>query len=127
MSSPTALIIEDDETIGEIFSIALKEAQYDPIYLRNGKEALERLSFLQPNLIVLDLHLPKLPGATILRAIRSDTRLNRTQVIVISADVSLAENLRDEADAVLIKPVGFYQVRDLAKQMKIDLANPEES
>ncbi len=119
MSSPIALIIEDDETIGEIFTIALKEAQYDPIYLRNGREALERLSLLQPNLVVLDLHLPRLPGAMILRAIRSDTRLSRTQIIVVSADEALAEDLRGDADAVLIKPVGFYQVRDLAHQMKM--------
>jgi two-component system response regulator AdeR len=119
VSSPIALIIEDDETIGEIFTIALKEAQYDPIYLRNGREALERLSLLQPNLVVLDLHLPRLPGAMILRAIRSDTRLSRTQIIVVSADEALAEDLRGDADAVLIKPVGFYQVRDLAHQMKM--------
>lgn len=125
MSSPIALIIEDDETIGEIFTIALKEAQYDPVYLRNGREALERLSLLQPNLVVLDLHLPRLPGAMILRAIRSDTRLSRTQIIVVSADEALAEDLRNDADAVLIKPVGFYQVRDLAYQMKMTRSDIE--
>jgi two-component system response regulator AdeR len=117
MKTPVALVIEDDEIIGEILTIALREAHYTPIYIRNGRDALEKLSGEKPSLVVLDLHLPKLPGITILRAIRSDTRLTDTRIMVVTADAMLAESLRKDADMVLVKPVGFNQVRELAERL----------
>jgi two-component system response regulator AdeR len=118
MKKPLAFVIEDDELIGEILTIALSEAHYQPVYIRNGKEALERLSTAMPDLVVLDLHLPKLPGITILRAIRSDTRLTRTRIMIVTADAVLAENLQKEADLVLVKPVGFNQIREMAERLR---------
>ena len=118
MKIPLAFVIEDDEAIGEILMIALREARFQPVYIRNGKEALEKLSGALPDLVVLDLHLPKLPGITVLRAIRSDTRLKHTRVMIVTADTVLAENLRKEADLVLVKPVGFNQIREQAERLK---------
>lgn len=116
MNGPVAFVIEDDEDIGEIYTAALRAARYEPIYIKNGLEALERLKNTTPRLIVLDLHIPKLTGATLLRAIRSDARMTGTYVIVVTADAILAESLKSDADAVLVKPVGFTHIRDLAVQ-----------
>jgi two-component system response regulator AdeR len=111
-----AFVIEDDEDIGEIYAAALRAAGYQPIHIRNGLEALETLKSVAPQLVVLDLHIPKLPGVTVLRAIRSDTRMAAASVIVVTADTVLAENLKNDADTVLVKPVGFTQMRKLAEQ-----------
>jgi DNA-binding response OmpR family regulator len=116
LKRPAAFVIEDDEDIGEIYTAALREAQYEPIYIQNGLEALDKLKTVAPDLVVLDLHIPKLTGATVLRAIRSDTRMANACIIVVTADALLAENLKNDADTVLVKPVGFTKIRELAER-----------
>jgi DNA-binding response OmpR family regulator len=116
---PTAFVIEDDVYIGEIITAALRVAQYDPIYIQDGIEALDRLKTTAPDLVVLDLHIPKLAGSTVLRAIRSDIRMVDACVIVVTADAALAETVKKDADAVLVKPVGFNKIRELAEQYSL--------
>ena len=74
MTNPRAFVIEDDEFIAYIFSAAVKEAQFDPLIIRDGISALETLKTEIPDLIILDLHLPGVSGINILREIRSDSR-----------------------------------------------------
>ena len=114
MKQPLAFIIEDDEVIAGIYEAALRESQYLTEIIRDGLEALQRLAKVEPDLVILDLHLPKVAGISVLRIIREDTRLNRTRVIVVSADATLSEYMRQKADMVLVKPVGFNQLRELA-------------
>ena len=64
-----------------------------------------------------DLHLPEVSGTDLLMEIRADERLTKTRVIVATGDPYLANNLRPMADLVLIKPVGYVQLRDLAKHL----------
>jgi CheY-like chemotaxis protein len=53
-----------------------------------------------------------------LRQIRADARLAGTRVIIATADPLMAQTLNDAADLVLIKPISFSQLRDLAKQLR---------
>ena len=69
-------------------------------------------------MVVLDLHLPEISGETILHQIRADERLAGTSIMVATADPHLAETLRSEADLVLIKPISFGQLRDLAIRLR---------
>lgn len=120
MRLPLAFIIEDDEVIAEVLKIALREAKYRPIYISDGKTALDQLNATVPALVVLDLHLPRMPGITVLRSIRKDDRLKETRVMVITADTLMAESLRGEADVVLVKPFGFNQLREQARRLRPD-------
>lgn len=120
MSQPgtrLALIIEDDPDLGVIFSHALREAGFEPEVARSGEKALERLSKEVPDVIVLDLHLPRMDGVEILRQIRADARLSGVPIIVATADPRMAETLLEQVDLVLIKPVSFGQLRDLAARI----------
>jgi two-component system phosphate regulon response regulator PhoB len=114
MSSMFGLIIEDDQDLSVIFSEALQAAGFETEIIRAGDLALERLATTTPSVVVLDLHLPRVAGTDILRHIRADTRLADTRVIVATAHPHMAESLRDEADLVLLKPISFSQLRDLA-------------
>ncbi len=120
MSKPFALVIEDNKNLATAFSEAMLEAGYDVDTIHDGEEALIRLAalILLPAVIVLDLHLPGVDGAEILAQIRADERLANTRVIVSTADDRMAESLRGTADLVLIKPVGYGQLRDLAIRLK---------
>jgi two-component system cell cycle response regulator DivK len=118
MANPLALIIEDDPKLATIFARALQMAEFDPEIAQDGKVALSRLAVTIPAVVVLDLHLPYVSGLEILRQIRADERLNQTHVILATADALMAENLRQEADLVLLKPISFSQLRDLASRLR---------
>jgi len=114
---PLALIIEDDPQQADIFSQALNMAGYSPKIITDGASALEALAETAPALIVLDLHLPGLTGDKILQHIRNESRLRDTPVILATADPRMAETLHEESDLVLLKPVSFFQLRELAARL----------
>ena len=69
MSLPLGLIIEDEPALSLVFKHALEEAGYQTECILDGQEAVNRLPDIVPALIVLDLHLPNVPGKEILRQI----------------------------------------------------------
>ena len=119
MMNALALIVEDDKDIAEVFDQALQRAGYETKLCLSGEIALTTLKQERPNVVVLDIHLPKGSGLDILKEIRSQSRLDKTWVIVISADSSVTDPLRREsaADFVLDKPVGYVQLRDLSARI----------
>ena len=66
MGKPTALVIEDEYDISIIFARALRQAGYETSIVRSGDTALAWLSAEVPDLVILDLNLPRLPGTEIL-------------------------------------------------------------
>ncbi len=114
MNSLFSLIIEDDHDLATIFDEAMQAAGFDTRIVRSGDVALAQLAVAVPDVVILDLHLPYVSGVDLLRQIRGNPRLAKTRVIVATADPRLAETVRDEADLVLIKPISFTQLRDLA-------------
>jgi DNA-binding response OmpR family regulator len=116
MSKPLALIVEDHEDHTIIFDNAFAMAGFETEVIRDGAVAKKRLGEIEPVVIVLDLHLPKVSGQVLLRHIRSDERLADARVIVVTADEALAEGKIEGADLVLIKPVGFSYLRTIAKR-----------
>ena len=117
MNKPLALIVEDDEQLAAIFAIAMEEAEFETEIAHDGKVAMECLAKITPEAVVLDLNLPYVSGKDILFHIRTEPRFAKTRVMLATADPTMAEELEDKADLVLIKPVGFIQLRELAKRL----------
>lgn len=113
-----AFVIEDDADLSEIFTRALEAAGFEVETIQNGEVAEERLKEVVPNVITLDLHLPRVDGVTLLKQIRSDERFKRTRVIITTADSVQAEFLRDQATIVMVKPISFSQLRDISARLK---------
>ncbi|MBN1815445.1 MAG: response regulator [Anaerolineae bacterium] len=117
MDKSLALIIEDHEDSSVIFANALQEAGFECEIIRTGDKALTWLAETAPAVVILDLELPGVSGTEILRQIRADARLAKTHVIIATAFPDLAVGLEEKADLVLIKPVSYSQLRDLAKRI----------
>jgi DNA-binding response OmpR family regulator len=115
---PLALIIEDDGDLADIFANALQAAQYTTEIIADGAVAQARLQEVVPHLVVLDLHLPHVSGESLLRQIRSTPALACVKVLIASADPITADMLSPESDLVLVKPVSFSQLRDLAQRLR---------
>jgi len=118
MTKPVALIIEDNQKLANIFTEALKAAGFETEIALDGKAALEKLATTTPALILLDLHLPHLSGQKILEHIQAGSRLDKTEIILTTADSILAESLRHQVEWILLKPISFTQLRDLASRLR---------
>lgn len=116
-TSPSALIIEDDESLATIFAEALNTIDFKTEIIRDGGLAITRLTTTEPDVVILDLHLPNVSGKDILHHIQTDHRLQATRVMIVTADAALVDSLQDEADLALLKPVSFHQLRDLAARL----------
>ena len=116
-NKPLALVIEDDLHLANIFATALVRAGFHAEIIGDGQQALQRLAVTIPTLVLLDLHLPHVSGGDILHSMRKDARLAETRVILATADAVRAELLYKEADLVLLKPISFQQLRDLAGRL----------
>ena len=121
---PISLVIEDDEDLSAIFCEALNAAGFETEVIQNGRLAIERLSDITPDVVILDMHLPLVPGGEILKYIRANKRLEFTNVVVTTADAVMGEQVREDADFVLIKPISFGQLRDLTA--RLNPVDPEE-
>ncbi len=117
MGSRTGMIVEDNPDLALVFAEALKASNFEIEIIKDGQKALERLKIATPDVVVLDLHLPHVSGDVILEHIRADERLAETRVMIATADPRMAELLEDQADLVLLKPISFNQLRDLAARM----------
>jgi CheY-like chemotaxis protein len=117
---PLGYVIEDYEDSANVFKWALEMAGYFVEVAKDGAVAQQRLTEIIPDLIVLDLHMPNVPGDKILEQIRSDERLADTRVFLATADANMAAQLRDQAELVLLKPISVAQLKDLAERFRPD-------
>ncbi len=118
MEQTLGFVIEDDRNLALAFAEALEEADYQVEVFYDGQSAKDRLDQVLPAIIILDLHIPLFKGIDLLDYIRNDDRLSDVRVIVATADSSLARELNNIADLVLLKPVGFKQLKDLAARLR---------
>lgn len=122
MTKPLAFIIEDHDMLSSLFEEAMNEAGYETEVALDGEKASLRLKEITPHLILLDLHLPHKSGAELLKEIRAEPRFDDTRIIVASADGTWSNNLDDEVDFVLNKPVSYVQLRTLASRLLNNIA-----
>jgi DNA-binding response OmpR family regulator len=116
MNERWILIVEDDTELGSAFAEVLDMAGLRTQLVRDGRAALHTLADTVPDLVLLDLHLPEVSGLTVLDYIRSNKRLEATRVVIVSADVVRAQRLKERADLVLVKPVGFNDIFSLVER-----------
>jgi two-component system, cell cycle response regulator DivK len=121
-----AIVIEDDKDLSFIFSEALKFAGFEVEVITDGGKALARLAEITPDLIVLDMYLPHVSGVNILRQIHADQHLIVARIMIVTADTLLAEEVRNKADAVLVKPTGFAQILEQAQRLVPGVLPPDE-
>lgn len=118
MEKLLAFVVEDDKNLALAFGQAVEEADYNVEIIHDGQVALDRLGEVVPAIIILDLHIPNVKGVDILNHIREDERLKDIRVIVATADNRMANELPGVADLVLLKPVGYKQLRNLADRLR---------
>ena len=107
--SPHVLIIEDEEGLLEILELNFRSAGYTVSTATDGVTAWQRFEHERPDLLVLDLNLPKISGLRLQELVRSESEL---PVLILTADdfAEAEEDAQHRPDAYIKKP---FDVQDL--------------
>lgn len=104
----TVLVIEDHEDLNHALALRLEHAGLNVARALDGMSGLRKYELLEPDVIVLDLHLPRMHGFKLLHTIRQMPSLEATPIIVVTGDPdpSIHERVRKwGVRSVLLKPV----------------------
>lgn len=105
-----ALVIDDDLALADVLSFTLRRAGYEVSVAHDGRAALERWLADQPDLIILDLNLPKIGGLQVCREIRKDSKVPIIILSVRSDEDDIVEGLKLGADDYIVKPFSPRQL-----------------
>ncbi len=109
------LIVDDEPPIIDVLSYNLARANYEVVVARDGEQALTLARREQPDLIVLDLMLPKLDGLEVCRALRRERDVPIIMLTALDAEIERVVGLELGADDYVVKP---FSVRELMARVK---------
>jgi len=116
--SRTILVVEDEREIQELLAHYLRKEGFTPVLAADGETALSKARKEKPDLVLLDILLPKSDGLEVLRAIRSDVGLARTPVVMLTAkgdETDRVVGLELGADDYIPKP---FSPREVVARIK---------
>lgn len=103
---PRVIIVDDEEDVVSIGLMALRD-EFEVAGALDGMEAIEKITIYEPDIIVLDVMLPKMSGYQLCQSLRRNKRFAQTPIVVVSAKASPRDQdyaLRIGANAFLAKP-----------------------
>ncbi len=115
MAVPSVLIVEDNAELSSILAEVLVLEGFETETAPDGQRALDALARRRPDVLLLDMHLPKVSGVDVLRQVRASNRLTGMAVIVMTADERLSREIKTQADGVLVKPASIVQLVQMCK------------
>ena len=121
--APTILVVEDEENFIEALTIGLKKEGFRVQVARDGAEALLVFDAVRPDLVLLDLMLPKVSGVDVCRELRSRSKVPIIMVTAKGSEVDTVVGLEVGADDYVTKP---YRLRELVARMRAVLRRAAE-
>jgi len=109
------LVVDDEPPIVDVLTYNLKRASFEVIVARDGEQALAQIRLEKPDLIILDLMLPKLDGLEVYRILRRETETPVIMLTARDAEIDRVVGLELGADDYIVKP---FSVRELVARVK---------
>lgn len=129
MLNKRVLVVEDDPALIELLRFLLEQEGLEVEVAHDGLEALDRMEVWSPNLVLLDLRLPKLEGIDVLWEMRQNPKLSNTPVVIISVDSSpqmMLQGWRLGVDSYFIKPFDPDELIRVIRRI-LSVSQPEPS
>ena len=114
----TVLVVEDEESFVEALVVGLKREGFRVKAARDGEEALALFDSVQPDLVLLDIMLPRMSGLDVCREIRTRSRVPIIIVSAKTAEIDTVVGLEVGADDYVTKP---YRLRELVARIRAAL------
>jgi CheY-like chemotaxis protein len=113
---PLALIIDDEPSAVQLLSRMVDQAGYDAICAGDGEQGLALAREAKPDLILLDIGMPKVDGWEVLEALDLDAALQSIPTVVVTVDDERRRALAAGASDHLVKPVSRTELSDILNQ-----------
>ena len=117
------LVAEDEKDIRELVAFTLRFAGFDVLLAVNGVEAVDLAEAEQPDLIILDVRMPKMTGYEACRQLKENSRTSDIPVVFLSAkgqEMEIQQGLDSGAVEYILKPFApdelTDQVRDILRR-----------
>lgn len=121
---PRILVAEDERDIRELIGFTLRYAGFEVELATNGEEAVEKAPQMQPDLIMLDVRMPRMTGYEACRILKEDPATAEIPIVFLSAkgqEVEIEQGLASGALEYIVKPFApddlASQVRDILKRV----------
>ena len=122
MNQPTELpmvfVVEDEESFIEALEIGLKREGFKVHVARDGAEALSMFDSVKPDIVLLDVMLPKLSGTDVCRELRKKSQVPIIMVSAKGSEIDTVVGLEVGADDYIVKP---YRLRELVARIRAAL------
>ena len=120
----TVLLVEDEESFVDALTIGLRREGFRVEVARDGHEALQRFEQVRPDLVLLDVMLPRRSGVDVCRELRRSSTVPIIMVTARSGEIDAVVGLEVGADDYVTKP---YRMRELVARMRAVLRRIPET
>jgi len=122
MPTPKILIAEDERDIRELIVFALQLNGYDVSQAPNGEEAVKKATELIPDLILMDVRMPKMTGYEACEILKADKNTQHIPIVFLSAkgqDAEIQQGKELGAEAYFLKPFSPDELSEDVKEILI--------
>jgi two-component system, OmpR family, alkaline phosphatase synthesis response regulator PhoP len=119
-AKPKILVADDEPLVRELIEQALAADNFEVIIATDGKDALQQILANNPDVILLDIRMPKLDGVTLCKALRLYKETEHTPIIMLTAYNTrehLEQSMAAGADDFLAKPFDVTELRIRVRAM----------
>ena len=118
MAGPTVLVVEDEDSFVDALTVGLAREGFSVQVARDGQAALDAFDAVRPDLVLLDVMLPRLSGIDVCRELRKRSRVPIIMVTARTGEIDTVVGLEVGADDYVTKP---YRLRELVARMRAEL------
>ena len=122
--STTVLIAEDEESFVDAITLGLRKEGFNVEIARDGREALDQFELVAPDVILLDVMLPKISGIDVCKAIRNTSQVPIIMVTARTSELDTVVGLEVGADDYVAKP---FRMRELTARIRAVLRRAPSS
>ena len=122
MPEATVLVVEDEESFIEALSVGLVREGFRVQVARDGAEALDAFDAIHPDLVLLDVMLPRISGIDVCRELRKRSTVPIIMVTAKGSEIDTVVGLEVGADDYVTKP---YRIRELVARMRAVMRRSE--
>jgi two-component system alkaline phosphatase synthesis response regulator PhoP len=108
------LVVDDDRNAVKYLNVVLRDHGYDAVSAYDGNEALDKIERAKPDLIVLDVMMPKKTGFVLFRQLKADERYKDIPVLMLTAVSGVLEELEEHMDETFERP--YDSLRDALRK-----------
>lgn len=118
------LIADDEEAIRRLVLATLQYGSYEILVASDGEEALDIIRRESPDMLILDINMPKIDGIEVCRRSKADPRASKMRIILLTGNSTAsarARGLEANADAFLVKPFSpTALLREIDRMLTVD-------